>query len=87
MLQQRVTLLKQTARSAPPSRDYRNCSVERFRTQEQSRKDARDRLAGLLRRAPFVPRPRIAIRPTRPRRSAPSRRRSGGARPSARGEL
>jgi ribosome-associated protein len=33
--------------------------AERFRTQEQNRKDARDRLAELVRRATFVPRPRI----------------------------
>jgi hypothetical protein len=39
--------------------------AERFRTQEQNREDARDRLAELVRRATFVPRPRIATRPTR----------------------
>ena len=39
--------------------------AERFRTQEQNRKDARDRLAELVRRATFVPRRRIATRPTR----------------------
>jgi ribosome-associated protein len=38
--------------------------AERFRTQEQNREDARDRLAELVRRATFVPRPRIATRPT-----------------------
>jgi ribosome-associated protein len=39
--------------------------AERFRTQEQNREDARDRLVELVRRATFVPRPRIATRPTR----------------------
>src|SRR5262245_2368222 len=39
--------------------------AERFRTQEQNREDARDRLAELVRRATFVPRPRIPTRPTR----------------------
>jgi ribosome-associated protein len=39
--------------------------AERFRTQEQNREDARDRLAELVRRATFLPRPRIATRPTR----------------------
>jgi ribosome-associated protein len=39
--------------------------AERFRTQEQNREDARDRLAELVRQATFVPRPRIATRPTR----------------------
>ena len=59
--------------------------AERFRTQEQNRQDARDRLAELVRRATIVPRPRIATRPTRAakerrmeakvRRSATKRRR------------
>jgi ribosome-associated protein len=59
--------------------------AERFRTQEQNRQDARDRLAELVRQATIVPRPRIATRPTRAakerrmeakvRRSATKRRR------------
>jgi ribosome-associated protein len=39
--------------------------AERFRRQEQNREDARERLAELVRRATFVPRRRIATRPTR----------------------
>jgi ribosome-associated protein len=39
--------------------------AERFRTQVQNREGARDRLAELVRLATFVPRPRIATRPTR----------------------
>jgi ribosome-associated protein len=60
--------------------------AERFRTQEQNREDARDRLAELVRRASLCR--GHALRHDRhgPRRSAASRRRSGGARPSAGGE-
>ena len=45
--------------------------ARRFRTQEQNRRDARERLAGLIQRAAEAPKPR---RPTRPSRAAQLRR-------------
>lgn len=45
--------------------------ARRFRTQEQNRQDARDRLASLIRKAMEVPKLR---RPTRPTRAAQHRR-------------
>lgn len=45
--------------------------ARRYRTQEANRKDARERLATLIRRAVMTPRPR---RPTRPSRAAKERR-------------
>jgi len=39
--------------------------AERFRTQELNRRDARDRLVELLRRAAIAPKKRIATRPSR----------------------
>jgi len=38
--------------------------AESFRTQEANRKDARDRLKEIIRKAAFVPKKRIATRPT-----------------------
>lgn len=45
--------------------------ARRYRTQEQNRADARDRLAALIRQATIPPRPR---RPTRPTRASKERR-------------
>ena len=45
--------------------------ARRYRTQEANRKDARERLATLIRRAVMTPRPR---RPTRPSKAAMERR-------------
>lgn len=45
--------------------------ARRFRTQEANRRDARDRLVDLIRRASEKPKPR---RPTRPSRAAKERR-------------
>ncbi len=45
--------------------------ARRFRTQEQNRRDARERLTALVQRALHPPRPR---RPTRPTRAAKQRR-------------
>lgn len=39
--------------------------AKRFRTQEQNRQDARDRLVALLRQAAHPPKPRRATQPTR----------------------
>jgi ribosome-associated protein len=39
--------------------------ADRFRTQEQNRADARERLMDLVRRASVVPKRRIKTRPTR----------------------
>lgn len=39
--------------------------AQRFRSQEQNREDARQRLAGLIRNALVPPKPRLATRPTR----------------------
>jgi len=39
--------------------------ANRFRTQERNREDARERLAELIRSATFVPKARIATKPTR----------------------
>jgi ribosome-associated protein len=39
--------------------------AERFRTQEQNRADARDRLAELVRRAAVAPKPRVKTKPSR----------------------
>jgi ribosome-associated protein len=39
--------------------------AERYRTQEQNREDARERLRDLVKQAAVAPRPRIATRPTR----------------------
>ncbi len=53
--------------------------AKRFRTQEQNRADARDRLAALIRKALQPPKPRKATRPTRAskeRRVESKRRRS-----------
>jgi ribosome-associated protein len=53
--------------------------AKRFRTQEQNREDARDRLAALIRKAVEPPKPRKATRPTRAskqRRVESKRRRS-----------
>ena len=52
----------------------------RFRTQERNRQDARDRLAGLIRKAAEPPRPRRKTKPrpaARERRLESKRRRSG----------
>jgi len=52
----------------------------RFRTQERNRQDARDRLAGLIRKAAEPPRPRRKTRPrpaAKERRLESKRRRSG----------
>lgn len=48
--------------------------ARRFRTQEQNRQDARERLTALIRRAAEVPKPR---RPTRPSKAAQQRRIEG----------
>ena len=48
--------------------------ARRFRTQEQNRQDARERLIALIRRAAEAPKPR---RPTRPGRAARQRRLEG----------
>lgn len=48
--------------------------ARRYRTQEANRKDARERLATLIRRAVMTPKPR---RPTRPSRAAKERRLQG----------
>lgn len=45
--------------------------ARQYRTQERNRRDARDRLAELVRQATMVPKPR---RPTRPSRAAKERR-------------
>lgn len=39
--------------------------ANRFRTQERNREDARERLAEIIRAASFVPKARVATRPTR----------------------
>ena len=39
--------------------------AERFRSQEQNRSDARERLAELIREATIVPKPRVKTRPTK----------------------
>ena len=39
--------------------------AERFRTQEQNRADARERLIELVRRAAVVPKPRVKTKPSR----------------------
>jgi ribosome-associated protein len=39
--------------------------AERFRTQEQNRADARDRLVALVRRAAVAPKPRVKTKPSR----------------------
>ena len=39
--------------------------ANRFRTQERNRQDARERLAEIIRAASFVPKARVATRPTR----------------------
>lgn len=54
--------------------------AKRFRTQEQNRDDALQRLAGLIRRAAALPRPR---RPTRPGAAARARRLEAKKRRSA----
>jgi ribosome-associated protein len=46
-------------------------TANRFRSQEQNRRDAVERLVGLVRAATHVPKPR---RPTRPSRAAKARR-------------
>jgi ribosome-associated protein len=46
--------------------------AERFRTREQNRKDARDRLDGLVRRSLIAPKPRVKTKP--PRASREQRR-------------
>lgn len=43
--------------------------AERFRTQERNREDARERLAGLIRKALVVPKQRIATKPSRAERA------------------
>jgi ribosome-associated protein len=48
--------------------------AKRFRTQEQNREDARQRLANLIRQATIPPKPR---RPTRPSRAAKQKRLEG----------
>jgi len=40
-------------------------SAQRFRTQERNREDARERLAALIQAALFVPKKRIATKPTK----------------------
>ena len=55
--------------------------ARRFRTQEQNRQDARQRLAALIHKATEAPKPR---RPTRPTRAAQGRRLEGKRR---RGQL
>lgn len=40
-------------------------SAQRFRTQDRNREDARERLAAVIRAALFVPKKRIATRPTK----------------------
>ncbi|MFA6985307.1 MAG: alternative ribosome rescue aminoacyl-tRNA hydrolase ArfB [Arenimonas sp.] len=49
-------------------------SAQRFRTQERNREDARERLAALIQAALFVPKKRIA---TKPSKGAKERRLSG----------
>jgi len=54
-------------------------NAERHRTQERNRKDARERLVDLIRRAAVAPRPRRATKPTagaRERRLESKKRRS-----------
>ncbi|MGH7046765.1 MAG: alternative ribosome rescue aminoacyl-tRNA hydrolase ArfB [Stellaceae bacterium] len=55
-------------------------TARRFRTQERNRRDALDRLIGLIRRAAIPPAPR---RPTRPSAAARERRHAAKARRGA----
>jgi ribosome-associated protein len=55
-------------------------SADRFRSQEQNRADARERLVELLREAAAPPKPRIKTRPTR---ASKERRLEGKSRRSA----
>lgn len=63
--------------------------ARRFRTQEQNRKDAFDRLAGLIRRAAQKPKPRKKTKPTRAskERRLESKRRRGKTKSLRRAEM